>query len=251
MGRALSQLSVKECVDVALEHSINWLSAKPVATGKYDVIFHPDILAEMLSAFSNYFSAKAAIEKTNPWENKINQAVAIDGLSLIDVPSYKEAFTEYHVDSEGMIKKDLSLIENGVLKSFYHNTVTAKHFKTTSTGHAYRGPRSSLNVTRTNWLIPTGSTTESDMTEGTYLEIIDVMGLGSGDNISGEFSFGASGYLCKDGKRIQPVKEITVAGNFNKLLMDISRMGRELKHNSSLSVFSPTIRFSHLSVAGK
>ena len=77
------------------------------------------------------------------------------------------------------------------------------------------------------------------------------MGLGSAEgSISGEFSFGASGYLCKDGKRIQPVKEITVAGNFNKLLFDISRMGSELKKNSSSNLFSPLIRFSELYVAG-
>lgn len=90
------------------------------------------------------------------------------------------------------------------------------------------------------------------MTEGTYLEIIDVMGIGPGsDDVSGDFSFGASGYLCKGGKRIQSVKGITIAGNFNRLLSGISRMGTELKHNDSRNMFAPLIRFSDLSVAGK
>jgi PmbA protein len=150
-----------------------------------------------------------------------------------------------------MLKSNLTLIENGVLKSFYHNTATAKYFNTKSTGHASRGAKSSLRVSPTNWIISTGVHTESDVTEGTYLEILDTMGIGRGDNISGEFSFAASGYLCKNGVRIQPVKEITIAGNFNQLLKNISRMGNALLSNDSKSMFSPKIRFSELSVAGK
>ena len=89
------------------------------------------------------------------------------------------------------------------------------------------------------------------MTEGMYLEIHDTMGLGRGDNLSGDFSFGASGYLCKNGVRIQPVKEITIAGNFNKMLNGNLRMGTTLIPNSSMSFFAPKIRFSDLYIAGK
>ena len=102
------------------------------------------------------------------------------------------------------MKKDLTLIENGILKTFYHNTATASFYNTQSTGHAIRGTRSSLNVSGSNLVITPGSMSDSDVQEGTYLEVIDVMGIGPGsDSISGEFSFGASGYLCKNGKRIQ------------------------------------------------
>lgn len=249
-AKTLAGLDLNQCIEECLEHALNWLSAKPVATGPYDVIFHPDVLASLIDSFSNYFSAKDAMEKTNPWEDKLGQQVALESFTLIDSPQYKDAFTQHYVDSEGMLRKELALISNGKLNSFYHNTATAKFYGTTSTGHASRGAKSSLNVSSTNWLIKPGTLSESDVHEGTYLEVIDVMGLGRGDNLSGEFSFGASGYLCKDGKRIQPVKEITVAGNFNKILMGL-RMGSTLTPNTSMSMFSPTIRFSGLYVAGK
>ncbi len=252
LGRDLKHLDINQCIEETLEHSINWLQAKPVPSGKYEVIFNTDTLSDLLGVFSNYFSAKDAIEKTNPWETKMGQSVAIENFTMIDSPFYKDAFTHDYIDSEGVLRKDLTLIDNGVLKSFYHNTATAKHFGVTTTGHAHRGAKSSLNVSSTNWLIKPGKHTDSEVKDGTYLEVIDVMGLHSGgDNISGEFSFGASGYLCKDGKRIQPVKEITIAGNFNKLLFGITRMGADLKHNNSMGTFSPLIRFSDLYVAGK
>lgn len=251
MGRKLSKLDLNECIEESLLHSRNWLEAKPVATGKYDVLFNTEVLSEILHAFSSCFSAKDAIDKINPWEHNLGKKIAHEGLTLIDSPKFKDAFYKYNFDSEGVIKKDLTLIENGVLKTFYHNTATASFYKTISTGHATRGTRSSLNVSGSNLIITPGEMSDSDVQEGTYLEVIDVMGIGPGsDSISGEFSFGASGYLCKNGKRIQPVKGVTIAGNFNNLINEIGPIGKTLHHNHSQTTFSPLIKFLNLSVAG-
>lgn len=251
-SRNLKDMNLEAAIEESLEHAINWLTAAPVPTGKYDVIFNTEVLSNLINAFSSCFSAKAAINKTNMWEHKLGELVAAPNFTLIDMPVYKDAFYKNYVDWEGVEKTNLTLIENGVLKSFYHNTATANYFKTKTTGHASRSPKSSLGVTGTNWVITPGTTSHSDMIEGTYLEVVDVMGIGPGsDDVSGEFSFGASGYLCKNGKRIQPVKGITIAGNFNRLLTGISRMGTELQSNDSASMFSPLIRFSDLSIAGK
>jgi PmbA protein len=250
-GLELRLLNLDQCVDECLEHADNWLTAAPVATGIYDVIFEINVLNQIMNAFSSCFSAKDAIDKVNLWADKINQTVASFDFTLIDSPTVPNALFSYKFDSEGALKKDLALIENGVLKSFYHNTSTAKYFNTTTTGHAARDSKSSLNVTNTNLLIKPGLSKLSDIQDGSYLEIIAVMGMHSGCNsISGEFSFGASGYLCKDGKRIQAVKGITIAGNFNKLLCGILKIGDELKQNNSRSFFSPLIRFGHLAIAG-
>ncbi|MBC7714606.1 MAG: TldD/PmbA family protein [Rhizobacter sp.] len=250
--RSLAKMDLNKCIEETLEHAVNWMNAKPVATGKYDVVFDTEVLSEILGAFSSCFSAKEAIEKTNPWENKLNQTVADARFTMIDSPLYADAFFKQHVDSEGVLKKDLTLIDNGVLKSFFHNTATANYYKTTTTGHAARGAKSALGVSGSNWLIKPGTSSRDEVTDGTYLEVVDVMGIGPGsDSVSGEFSFGASGYLCKNGKRIQPVKGITIAGNFNKLLTGIKCMGRDLQHNHSRGMFAPLIKFSELSVAGK
>jgi PmbA protein len=250
-ARNLTALNIEQCIEESLEHASNWLTAKPVSTGRYDVVFSTETLSEIIGVFSSNFSAKDAIDKVNMWESKIGQSVAASSFTMIDSPLYKDAFTKYPVDSEGMVTKDLTLIENGILKSFYHNTSTANHFGLTSTGHAARGARSSLNVSATNWLILPGHSSESEVKDGTYLEIISLMGTHSGaDSVSGEFSFGASGYLCKNGIRVQPVKGITIAGNFNKLLGDISCMGSEVLACPAKSTFSPLIKFSNLAVAG-
>jgi PmbA protein len=250
--RTLAKMDLNACIEDTLEHAINWMNAKPVTTGKYDVVFNINVLSKILGAFSGCFSAKEAIEKTNPWENKLNQQVADIQFTIIDSPVYADAFFKQYVDSEGVLKKDLTLIENGILKSFYHNTATANYYKTMTTGHAARGAKSALGVSGSNWLIKPGKNTLDEVQDGVYLEIIDVMGIGPGsDSVSGEFSFGASGYLCKNSKRIQPVKGITIAGNFSKLLTNIKCIGKNLEHDRSRRTFSPLIKFNELSVAGQ
>ena len=106
----------------------------------------------------NIFSAKKAWEKTNPFADKLQTSIGHNELTIIDSPRYQDAFFAYEFDSEGFERQDLTLVENGVLKSFYHNSATANFFKTKTTGHASRGPRSSLGVGGTNYLIKPGST---------------------------------------------------------------------------------------------
>lgn len=251
IGRSLKELDVESCVKESLEHASNWLNAGPVKTGHYDIIFAADQFVDVFNCFSNIFSAKAAWDKLNPFADKLGKSVAHSELSVMDMPMYKDAFFKYEFDSEGMIRSDLALIENGKLNSFYHNCATANYFKTKTTGHASRGPRSSMGVGGTNRVIKAGETAEKDVVSGEYIELHSLQGLHSGANaISGEFSFGASGYLCKDGKRIKPIKGITVAGNYHHMLMKIKAIGDVIHANTDKSFFAPKICFEKLSVAG-
>lgn len=251
MGRKLDELNLEECVEESLLHASNWLGAGPVATGAYDIIFTEDSLQTVLGSFGNMFSAKAAIEKTNPFAGKLGDKVAMDELSIIDMPRYDKAFFHYEFDSEGVKRSDLQLVENGELTSFYHNTATANFYKTQTTGHASRGPKSAMGTGGTTKVIQPGKTNDSSITNGEYLEIHSLQGIHSGANaISGEFSFGASGYLCRDGKRVTPVKGITVAGNFHRMLLNIKAIGDKIYATGDRSFFSPKIRFNQISIAG-
>ena len=251
IGRKLKDLDVSKCVDESLLHASEWLKAKPLKTDHYDIIFELDAFSEILGCFSNIFSGKGAMEKTNPFAEKLNTKVASENFSIKDIPQYKDAFFKSFVDSEGLEHKDLTLIENGVLKSFYHNSVTANFFKTQSTGHASRGAKSPLGIGGTTKVISAGVEKDSSVTNGEYFEVHSLQGLHSGANaVSGEFSFAASGYLCRDGKRVSPVKGVTVSGNFHKLLLDLRIIGDTVHATPDKSFFSPLLRFENMSVAG-
>lgn len=101
-------------------------------------------------------------------------------------------------------------------------------------------------------MIGSGNSSFAEVTAGEYLELVDLQGAHSGaDFISGDFSFGASEFLCRDGKRVQPVRGITVAGNFYQMLKEIEAVGSLVEANDSYSFYSPKIRFARLSIGGK
>ena len=86
---------------------------------------------------------------------------------------------------------------------------------------------------------------------GDGLVIASLEGLHAGvDTISGDFSLKASGFLVRQGKIERPVSQITVAGNFLKLLSDTEAVGSDLKFRGS-PVASPSLLLRGLTVAGE
>lgn len=251
VGKHYADLDWRSCVEESYKHSLNWLDAKPLKSGRYDVIFSVDELSSLFGAFGGAFSGKRAQEKKNPFAEKLGDALAHPELTILDSPMYKESIFKSPFDSEGYIRKEIALIENGVLKNFLHNSATAKFFGVENTYRASRSARSALGVGSTTKVILPGKTTQKDLKSGEYFEIHSMQGLHSGLNfMSGDFSFGASGYLCKDGEQIKPVNGVTVAGNFYQMLKNIQSLGDETLSTTGKDFFCPEIRFSSLSVAG-
>lgn len=244
-------LDLAACANVSCDQAMGLLNGKSVATGKYDVVFDIDNLAELWGCFLRVFSAKAAIEKVNPWAKKLNSQIAVSGLTLIDSPRYLGGMGYQAFDDEGASSQELTLIKDGVLANFLHNSATAKELNTTSNGRAGRSPRGSLGVSSTHLVFAPGKNAEKDVTSGEYLSIVSMQGIHSGvDVISGDFSFGGSGYLMKDGTATQAVRNITISGNFYELLMNIGPIGQKIHADSGHGFFSPLMRFQGISIGG-
>lgn len=251
IGKHYQDLNWGVCVEESFKHALNWLDAGPIKSGRYDVIFSTDEFQSLFGAFRGIFSGKRAQEKKNPFSEKLGKIVAHKELSVLDSPMYKQSIFKSPFDSEGYIRKELELIEGGEFKCFLHNSVTSKYFGVENTFRASRSARSALGVGGTTTVVKAGTSSEKDLQSGEYLEIHSMQGLHSGLNfMSGDFSFGASGYLCKDGERIKSVNGITVAGNFYKMLEEIAGLGDSIKQSSGRDFFAPDIRFASLSVAG-
>ena len=84
--------------------------------------------------------------------------------------------------------------------------------------------------------------------------ITELEGLHSGANtVSGDFSLSAKGFVVENGAITKSVEEITVAGNFYRLLENVQLTANDLKFGmpSGAGCFgSPTIMIRELSVAG-
>ena len=251
VGRQFQDLDPSACIEEAYSTAQELLAGAPVSTGSYDVIFSTDCLNDLINAFGMCWSGQSAMKGINPLRDKVGSVVAHADLTITDEPTLEAGFSMRSFDSEGFATKTTPIVASGVLEGLLHNSATASFFGLPNTANASRGTKSALSVSPSHICIATGAQTEVTCQSGEYLELISLQGIHSGANaISGDFSFGASGFLCRDGSRVQPVRGITVAGNFYKMLGEIEAIGDTRHADHGKSFFAPLIRFGGLSVAG-
>jgi PmbA protein len=248
LAHVFSDLQWDKVVTTSLEHARNLLQEKSLPTGKYNVQFTEDCLKSLMECFSNLYSAKSVMDKVNPWSEKLGEEVISKDLTIEDHPLYQESFRVTKFDSEGVERKPLKLVDAGILKSFYHNSMTANFFKTQTTGHASRGASSSLNVSGTHLLIK-GKNIRPKPNK--YLQVIQMDGLYSGANrVTGSFSVAIKGYLWENGEKTMTFGNCTLSGNLLELLKNVEVTGEELKGSTDQSFFSVGLMFHGLSIAG-
>ncbi|MGF1683211.1 TldD/PmbA family protein [Photobacterium minamisatsumaniensis] len=251
-GRRFDELDPSYCIEHGYEMAKALLDGAPVKTGNYSVIFDLSCLSNLFGAFGMCLSGQSAMKGINPWRNSINQTVASSLLTVSDIAYIEGGSAIKAFDSEGFTTCDTILIGEGQLQSLLHNSHTASFFGIENTANGSRSAKGGLGVSSRHTVIATGTSSEAETTAGEYLELVELQGVHSGaDAVSGDFSFGASGFLCRDGKRIQPVRGITVAGNFYQMIKEIDAVGNTLTHDYERDFYAPTIRFNKLSIAGK
>jgi PmbA protein len=103
--------------------------------GVYDVIYDPLIFGSLLGVWGSMVSAFNILVQMSVFVNKLGQKVAPENVTLKDSSSaYSMANRVF--DDEGVPTRENVFIDNGVLKTYLHNTSTAKLFKTENTANA-------------------------------------------------------------------------------------------------------------------
>jgi|Deesub1362B_J571_1020462.scaffolds.fasta_scaffold00003_436 PmbA protein len=114
----------------------NLNNVKIITPGKYNVIISPIVSANLLGWHMRFASAYTVDTGISPFTGKLDEKVVSDKLTLIDDPTMKGNPAATPFDDEGTPTVKTVVVENGVLKTYLHNTTTAKKYNVESTGHA-------------------------------------------------------------------------------------------------------------------
>lgn len=251
VARRFDELDTTEVVEETYARCLALLDGEAVPSRHYDVVFDVECQAALFGAFATVFSGKAARDGISPLRERIGEKIGVDGLDIRDAPRRTDGFRYALFDGEGNATTTTTFVEDGRLVTLAHNSATAGHFGVPNTGHASRSPKTSLGVALHQPEVGAGAVTESDLTGGEYLEIVDLSGLHSGTNaVSGDFSLGAAGFVCRNGERRRPVRNITVAGNFLGMLTKIVGIGDVQHWNADRSALMARIRFGDMAISG-
>ncbi|MCA9837182.1 MAG: TldD/PmbA family protein [Trueperaceae bacterium] len=223
------------------------LGASNLKTGRYTAYFEPKAFAQILGLVIYMLSAKSVMEGKSRLADKLGKQVASSLVNLIDDPDLKDGKANQPFDSEGTPTTRIALVENGILKSFFHNSHTAKHLGQANTGHAQRSYKATLGISNTNFFLEPGQ----GLKPQNGIIITDLMGVHAGANpISGDFSLQAFG-LKVNAEATEPVENFVISGNLLDLLTKISGLGDTLEWNPfSGMIGSPMVEVQDLSFAG-
>jgi len=240
------------------EKAVAKLGASSIAAGKYPIIFEPEPAGEMLSMWVDAFSADSAHKGFSILAGKLGEEIAASIVTIIDDPLMPLQTATTPFDSEGVASRTKTVVENGVFKTFLHNTKTARKDGVAPTGNGFKGGFDlPVNIAATNFYIQPGEKTHAELLTqmGNGLVISTVEGLHSGANeTSGDFSISATGFLVEDGKVTRPVDQITISGNFFTMLKDIVAVGSNLEfrvYEAMNNTASPSLYVKMLDVAGE
>lgn len=250
-ARRFDEIDTDWIIDETYQRCLAMIDGEAIPSKHYDVLFDVEHQADLFAVFHDMFSAKTARDGINPLRDKVGQRIAVEALTIHDAPRNVDGLGYALFDDEGLPTATTTLVDGGVLHTLVHNSATASHFDVANTRNAARSPRSSLGVGLHQLEVAPGDVNEKTLTSGEYLEIVDLAGLHSGGNpVSGDFSFGAAGFLCRDGERIRPVRNITVAGNFYEMLNKIAAIGDTQHWNPERSALMARIRFADVAISG-
>ena len=195
----------------------------------------------------------------------MNKKVASEQVTIIDDGTIPASRGAINIDDEGNESQRTVLVEKGVLKSYLHDEISAKHFNVNPTGSGRRQSFRHAPIPRMRATIMENGPHEPDEIISSVKKGIYWISFANGQvNIGGgDFAFYVKhGYLIEDGKLTQPIKDVNIIGNGPKALADIDMVGNDMKIDEGgwtcgkegqgvpVSQGMPTVRVSKLSVGG-
>ena len=233
-SRILSKFEVEQSGRKAGEIAKLALHPEEGRAGKYDVIFGYMPMAALLNNImdaASIFEVEAGLSFLT---NKLNKKVG--NFTLIDQGNLENGFNSAKYDGEGVPTQKNYVIKNGILKTYLHNTSTAKRYKTKTTANA-----GLVAPTSTNIILEGKRGNIFDIKHGLY--ITNVWYTRFQNHLTGDFStIPRDGiFLIENGEITKSLKNLRVSDNFVNLMKNISLVGKQSKQLKSWEAEIPVV----------
>ena len=231
------------------ERTVERLNPRKVKSKRVPVVFDRRIAGSLVSHLASAVNGAAVARKTSFLKDRLGQRLFRPGIQVLDDPLRRRGLRSRPFDAEGVATRRLAVVEDGVLASWILDSATARELGFASTGHAQRGVSSTPAPGPSNLHLAAGSDTPealmADIAEGFY--VTDLIGVGV-NQVTGDYSRGASGFWIENGKRSYPVSEVTIAGNLIEMFQTLLP-ANDLEFRFGTN--APSVRVEGLIVAGR
>jgi len=201
-----------------------------VETKRMPVLFTPRGVIVLLLPLWLGLDGKNVFLGVSPLKGRLDEQVVDPRLTLIDDGTLPFAPRSSRYDDEGVPTSRKNLIAQGRVSQFLYDLKTAGLAEAQSTGNGFKGGplggrdfKNPPGIAPATWLVEAGEKgfqeLVQEMEEGLIVD--QVIGLGQGNVVSGEFSNNvAIGFYVRKGEVLGRVKNTMIAGNIYELLKD-------------------------------
>jgi len=250
----------------AARQAILQLGAVAAPAGEMEVVLGPGWPGVLLhEAVGHGLEADFNRKKTSAFAGLIGRPVASSKVTVVDNGTMPGRRGSLNVDDEGSATQETVLIENGILKGYLSDKLSARLMNMPHTGNGRRESYQQIPMPRmTNTYMLAGEDSPEDIIRSVKRGLYAVnFGGGSVDITSGKFVFSASeAYLIEDGKVTAPVRDATLIGNGPEALKYVSMVGNDLELDEGVGtcgkdgqsvpvgVGMPTVKLDRMTVGG-
>lgn len=242
------------------------LSAQEAEAGVQTVVMGQAESAVLLhEAVGHGLEADFNYKKLSNYSGRVGQKVASDQCTVVDEGLFANMRGTINVDDEGNAPQSTTLIENGVLRGYMTDRISAKQLGVKPTGNGRRQAYNHPPMPRmTNTYLRPGKYSSEEILKSVK-DGIYAKGFTGGnvDITKGDFTFSCSEcYRIEDGKITVPLKGVTLVGNGPDVMTKVTMVGNDLKFTDGgwtcgksgqmvpVGMGTPTVKVSDITVGG-
>ena len=226
--------------ETAAKRALMKLDSRKLSTLSVPVIFEAQVADSLFSSFINAISGGSQYRKSSFLLDKVGELICPQHINISERPHIKKGIGSSPFDNDGMATRDHQLIADGRLQGYVLSSYSARKLGLEPTGNA-GGVH--------NLIVETGDQDLESLLRAMNrgLFITDLIGFGI-NQVTGDYSRGASGFWVENGEIQYPVEEITVAGNLVDMYRQIIAIGNDVDTRGNIQTGSVLIE--NMIVAG-
>jgi PmbA protein len=237
-----------EIVDKVASRAVRLIGGSTVANGDYQIILSPNTVWSIMWGLCYAINGENYLKGSSFLAEKTGQKISVDKLNVYDNPVMKRGLASRPGDNEGVASRKIAVIENGIFKTPLYDTGNAAKAGVSSTASAARRHYNDVpGIFPSNFYIEKGKDKAADVIasckKGILVESTQGWGLHS---VSGQYSAGINGELIKNGRRIKPVADVTIAADREAFFNGIEAICDDLAFYDIFS--APTIAIKRMKV---
>jgi TldD protein len=227
-------------IDTALAQALTNLESVDAPAGEMTVLLGPGWPGVLLhEAVGHGLEGDFNRKGTSAFSGRIGERVAAPGVTVVDdgsIPGRRGSLT---IDDEGTPTEETVLIEDGILKGYIHDRMSARLMGLAPTGNGRRESYAHAPMPRmTNTFMRGGHDDPAELLARVKNGIFaKSFGGGQVDITSGKFVFSCTeAYRVENGKLGAPIKGATLIGDGPSVLTRVTGIGNDMALDEGVGV---------------